>query len=291
MANIQYTSIVRLLQHCDVDIQQPLHINRVRKQVAAEFAMSANGFVEIGERTYNKSDVLEELDKPDFLDRWQLHLIIWHNKQILQLLEDEFVNMDTIGQELNPYRKDEIFIAFFSPYFKNNFNNMCRSLLYPPQFDILALFLKTQQLLLPQDFEEAFNSILKFLLAQERDLKNTTKDNYGLNRDALSIWRTENWSAFFNMLPDTFYELKDDIIIRFINLTVNIQSSSRADCKMYSSQMIKLAGIDAEHKRLIINNHGAFNGSSTNSEGGRSYWWILWVAIMLLRFASSSSCH
>ncbi|MCX8470252.1 MAG: hypothetical protein ORN55_00605 [Chitinophagaceae bacterium] len=55
--------------------------------------------------------------------------------------------------------------------------------------------------------------------------------------------------------------------------------------------MIKLAGIDAEHKRLIINNHGALNGSSTNSEGGRSYWWILWVTIMLLRFASSSSCH
>jgi hypothetical protein len=70
-----------------------------------------------------------------------------------------------------------------------------------------------------------------------------------------------------------------------------MQGSNGIDCKMYSSQMIKLAGIDAEHKRLIINNHGAFNGSSTNSEGGRSYWWILWVAIMLLRFASSSSCH
>jgi hypothetical protein len=292
LANLQYISIVRLFLHCDIDIDAPLQLSRIRKQIIAEFAIATDGFISIDEYSYNKNDVLEELDKVDFEERFATHLIIWKRKQILQLLEKDSIDMDTIGQEMNDYRKNEKFIAFVSPYLKTSFNNMCRSLLYPPKLGILGVFLKMQQFIVAQDTEEAFSSVKKYLSEQDRLFRNTTSQNYHLNRNELLPWRSGDFSSFLNLLPDSLYELKEDIVIHLINTSVSTQNTYSADASAYSAEMVKLVGIDAEHKKLILANNNVFNGSSNigTSSGGTSYWWILWLTIALVRLVGMGGC-
>jgi hypothetical protein len=285
LANTQYKSIIRLLIHCDININEPLNISRIRKQIVAEFAIATDGFIVLDHHTYNKNDVLEELDRTDFEERFTMHLVIWKRKQILTLLEDDVINMDTIGQEMNDVRKDEKFIAFVSPYFKVSFNNMCRSLLYPPQLGILGVFLKMQQFIVPQDEEDAFSSVNKYLLEQERLFRNTTAQNYHLHRNDLMPWRTENCSAFLNMLPTSMYEIREDIVIHLINTTVSTQNTYSSDASAYSLEMVKLTGIDTQYRTLIFENNKVFNSSGigATTSDSKSYWWILWLVLFILR--------
>jgi hypothetical protein len=286
LANTHYSSIVRLFAHCDIDTQAALNISRIRKQIVAEFAMAEDGFITIDHCTYNKNDVLAEIDDPNFLERWPMHQIVWQNKQILELLEDETINMDTIGQQMNDYRKDDAFIQFISPYLKTPFNNMCRSLLYPPQLSILSVFLKMQQFILPIDAEEAFSSVSKYLHEQERIMRNTTQQNYHINKAELLPWRNDSWSGFLNLLPNHLYEIKEDVVINLINLSVATQNTYSEDAKAYSAEMVKLSGIDAEHRQLILDNHRVFNSSKIGASGNtdpKSYWWIVWVIVIVIR--------
>jgi hypothetical protein len=286
LASQEYISIVRLLQHCDVDIDAPLQLARVRKQVSAEFASSADGFVDVEGWSYNKSDVLQEIDEPDFLVRWQFHLIIWRNPQLLQLLEEEYVNMDTIDAELAPHKNNEGFIAFFSPYFKDVFNSLCKSLLNPPNIDVLGQFLRMQNYLLPMHYEDAFKSVSKFLTEQDKILRNTTSENYRLQRNDLAFWRDNNWHLLLNNLPESMYEVKEDFVVHLINLTVATQKINKSDCIKYSEKMIRLYNIDPEHRNIIVGNHNVFHGNAGRAESEQSYWWVLWLAIALIRFVS-----
>ncbi len=294
MANLQYISIIRLFQHCDVDyLSIPFNTTRAKKQLQAEFAMQEDGIITIDGFHYNKSDVLAELDNPTIEDRLHYHQLIWNNQQVLNLLEKEEINMDTIGQELNVYRKDEKFIAFFSPYFATPFNNMCRSLLHPPQLDVLGVFLKMQQFLLPEDKTEAFSSIRLFLADTEKLMRNTTQQNYITNRAAFTPWLNSNWHTFVNMLPEEYYEEKNDLARDFINLTVDIQKTMWQDCKSYSDSLVKIGGLENGLRSLVVKNNNVFNSiqAEKSSSEGLSGWQIFWIVVVIIRIVLALARH
>jgi hypothetical protein len=294
LANLQYISIIRLFQHSDVDyISEPFNTMRAKKQLQAEFAMQEDGIITIDDFHYNKSDVLLELEHPQFEERLKYHVLIWNKKQVLNLLEKEEINMDTIGQELNELRKDQQFISFFSPYFEAPFNNMCRSLLHPPQFDILGVFLKMQQFLLPENKSEAFANIRLYLAETDKLMRNTNTQNYVSNRAEFTPWLNSNWHSFVNMLPEEYYEEKNDLARSFINLTVDIQKSMWQDCKIYSDNLVKISGLDANLRGLIIKNNSVFNSIQSEKEkgDGPSGWTIFWIILVIIRIILAIARH
>jgi hypothetical protein len=70
LANKQYISIIRLLQHAEIDVESEINVARVKKQLAAEFNFSPTAIIEIDNYSYNKTDVFEELDTRFLLIVW-----------------------------------------------------------------------------------------------------------------------------------------------------------------------------------------------------------------------------
>jgi hypothetical protein len=54
LANKEYTSIIRLFNHCDISINDDFNLSRARKQLQAEFGIAQDGFIEIEGYTYTR---------------------------------------------------------------------------------------------------------------------------------------------------------------------------------------------------------------------------------------------
>lgn len=277
MASKKYTSLVRLFQHLDIDIHKELNLQRIRKQILLEFAITEHGIISLNEVNFNKNDILEEIDREDFLHRWGFHLQIWDRRQILALLEDDYIDLDHIGSELNEFRNNKEFITFFSPYFSFSFNSMAKTLLAPPKLGKLGLLLNYKDFIIVEDTEFAFSSIYRFLLDQKKLLNNVSKETYHLHSKALAHWTNSNWGEFLDQLPDVFYSEKEDIVASLINLTVALQSNSLKTTKAISHQLVKINNIDYQHHKLIRDNHKIY------TEENKSYWWVFWVVLVLGR--------
>jgi hypothetical protein len=277
LASSRYSSIVRLLLQFGVDIDSELNLQRIRKHILLEFAVAENGIINIDDNSYNKNDLLEEIDRENFIERWHYHKLIWERKQILEVLEDDFINLDTINDDLNLYRNDYIFKVFISPYFSYSFNSMAKSLLSPPKLGTLGLLLTYQDFILAEDMEYAFSGIEKFLKDQEKLFHNISKETYHLHSKSIAHWTSGNWSDFVNRLPNIYYLEKEEIITSLINLTVALQTKFPKETKAISRQLLYLKNIDQQYINLIVDNHKIYTYDSKN------YWWIFWVVLVLSR--------
>jgi hypothetical protein len=293
LANKQYISPIRLFNHCGIDTQGELNIGRIKKQLNVEFDSTKDGLIVIDNFTYNKNDIIEELEHPLFAERMQYHNRLWDAKSILYALEENKLNFDNISAEFKSFTGDEAFDQFFSPYFAAPFNHIVRNLIVENRYADLAHWLTFEDFLLPAEKEEGYKSIRLFFEENERTFRNINKDNYYTFRPKLKYWMTSEWSQFFNALPEEFYAEKNDITVDLINLTVTIQKISRDDCKSISSRLIQLQNISPVHRETIMSNHSVFYPSGGNSSsGGNSYGWILWVVIVLLKIiVGIGSCN
>lgn len=268
------------MHHFGIDIEHDILIQRIRKQVMLEFAVAENGIIHLDGHDYNKNDLLAELDRSDFLDRWNFHKTIWEFPQILQFLEDDYVDLDTISSELNIFRNNAEFIEFISPYFSFSFLNMTRSLLNPPQLATLGILLYYQDFIAARHLDYAFSSIGRFLADQSKLFNNISKETYHLHSKDITHWTNGNWGEFLNRVPDMYYSSKEDIVVSLINLTVALQTNFPKITKAISSQLIRVKNIDRSHYKLIHDNHKIY------MDNNKSYWWVFWVVFILAKIVA-----
>ena len=287
MANKQYISPIRLFDHCSVPYDGEINTSRIKKQLAAEFDFAASGFIEINGYTYNKTDVLEELERPDFSDRLRYHKQIWKSKNILSILENNTGDLHALQQEFSKFQNDKDFDAFFSPWFAAPFNYICRSYLNEGKLCELSTLLLYEDFLQPAEKEEGFRSIRIFLEENLRLFKNIIRENYNNFRPKVQPWRTTGWDEFMNNLPDEFYDYKSEIAIELINLTVKIQKSNKEDCWAISNGLVGLRNLPNNLRETILNNDKVFNPK----EKSTSYTWIIWVVIIVLKLMASGGCN
>jgi hypothetical protein len=295
----QYVSIVRLLEHIGVDAKQLGDISRVKKQITAEFNFAKDGFIEVDGHTYNKDEVLRELESPDFDTRLSYHLKLWHCKAILQMLEKNEADWKAISTEFKQLEGDTSFDEFFSPYFAQSFNNLSRNYITAVDYPRLTKLLQYRDFILPLQHEQAYKSIRSFLEESIRTLKNVSTDNYKVLRPKLEAWLQPGWHYVLNNLPEEYFEYVDDMVHLLINTTVKIQHIAKYDCRIISTELVGLIGINPEYKSIIDENHSIFSGQKTRltnsrnktSEGGQSYWWILWVIFVIIRIATRGGCN
>lgn len=295
MASKQYISPIRLFRFCAIDWSGELNPARIKKQVLAEYGMSATGFLEVDGFSYNKTDVLEEIDRPDFADRIALHQQVWDSPLLLKVLEENSIHLSNLGSIFQPFQGNASFDAFVSPYLAGPFQVILRSFLQENNLVDAGTWLSVEGFLQGEDREEGFRPLRLFLEEQERVFKNVSKDNYASFRDKLAPWLGDGWCLFLNNFPAELYDQKNDLVVDLINLTVKIQKVNRTDCQRISFELIQLSGISSDLTNTIISNNRVFNpppGSSNNtSSGGTNYWWIIWVAIMIIRVVSRGGCN
>jgi len=295
LANKQYISIIRLLQHAEIDVESEINVARVKKQLAAEFNFSPTAIIEIDNYSYNKNDVFEELDNALFADRMAFHKAIWNNKSVLGFLEENRFSFTEFNQEIQGFYNKPELDTFISPYFAISFNVVARNYINALQFDDLGYLLSFEGFILGADREEAFRSIRIFIDENIRLLKNTSKDNFMMMRPKILHWITSDWSFFVNNLPDDFYETKEDLIIPLINLTVSIQRTNHHDCKSVSLQLNQIEEISSNLRETITNNHNIYTGNTAKTETSSgfdysNFKWIIWVIIIGLKIIAMGGC-
>lgn len=295
LANKQYISIVRLLQHSEIDVEGELNVQRVKKQLSAEFNFSPSAIIEIDNYSYNKADVFEELDSPNFAERLVFHKGIWESKHLLAFLEDNQFSYPNFNKEIHAFLNSPAFDAFISPFFAVSFNVVARNYINALQFDNLGYLLSFEDFIIGADREEAFRSIRIFLDENIRYLKNTSKDNFMTMRPKIIHWISSDWSIFINNLPDDFYETKEDLMIPLINLTVSIQRTHFHDCKAVSSQLNQIEEISSHLKETITNNHNIYTGNNSSAENSSgfdysNFKWIIWAIIIGLKVIAMGGC-
>lgn len=287
MANKQYISPIRLLQHCSIDTEGEINLPRIKKQLNAEFGFAKTGFIEVDDYTYNKTDVLEEIEQPDFTERLKFHQRIWQSKNILSLLENNSTSLAALKNDFDKFQNDKKFDEFFSPYFAAPFNHISRGLLNEGKLYNLSTLLLFEEFLQPADREEAFKAIRIFLDDNLHVFKNISVANYNSYRTKLKHWRSSDWDAFINNLPDDLYEYKNAIAFELINLTVKIQKTNKQDCKVISAGLVHVQGLSENSRETILNNDGVFNAKVTAG----NYSWAIWVGIILLKVLSTGGCN
>jgi len=263
--------------------------------VLAEYGMSATGFLEVDGFSYNKTDVLEEIDRPDFADRLALHQQVWDNPLLLKVLEENSIHLSNLSSIFQPFQGNAAFDAFVSPYLAGPFQVILRSCLLKNNLVDARIWLSIEGFLQGEDREEGFRPLRLFLEEQERVFKNVSKDNYSSFRDKLAPWLGDGWSLFLNNFPAELYEQKHDLVVDLINLTVKIQKINRSDCQHISLELIQLNGISSDLVNTIISNNRVFNpppgSSSSTSSGGTNYWWVVWVIVIILKVVARGGCN
>lgn len=290
----QYLSIIRLFEHSGIDYEATINVSRTKKQLNAEFDYAKNGFIELEGYIYNKADVLEELDNPDFLIRLPYHIRLWRNNFILIILEDNIVNLAEIDNAIKEFEEDEVFDKHFLQYFALPFNYISRSFINNKDLESLGDWLRYKDFVASQDTEDAFKPIRIYIDETIITLKNINTENYHIFRDSIKEWIDFGWYKFVNNLPDEFYEPKVDLVINLINLTVKIQRSDKDECKQISNGLVELKDLPRELTETINKNYNVYNSSSTSSSSGLSisYKWIFWVIFVLLKvLVFSKGCN
>ena len=290
MASTQYISIIRLFDHCGISTGDDFNLPRTKKQLQAEFGIAQGGFIQLDGYTYSRHDVFEEIEQLDFPARLIFHKQVWNSPQILQLLENNAVDLTTIKDEFTPFWGNKEFDAFFSPYLAGPFNYLSRTLLADARLKEMGDLLGYEDFLQPAEREEAFRPLRIFLEENIRVLRNTNGDNYKMMRPKIVHWIDTDWHIFFNNLPHEFYDTKNDIATRLINIGVAVQKSRRRDCRTMSQQLVSLQDTPESLRNTIVANHAVYTGSSGKSLSGGNIFWIIWVFIMLIRAVSSGGC-
>ena len=291
MANQQYISIIRLLEHCGITTGEEINLPRMRKQLLAEFSMAQSGFIEVDEYSYSRNDVFEEIDRPDFLQRLSFHRQIWNSPAILALLEQNAIDISTIKDHFKPFWSNKVFDEFFSPYFAGPFNNISRTILADMYFGDLSYLMALEDFLQPAEREEAFRPVRIFLDDTAKLMRNINRDNYKIMRPKIADWIDMEWYPFYNSLPSEFYDVKNTIINELINIGVAVQKTHRRDCRKMSEQLVQLYDAPENLRSTILSNHAVYTRSRGFSFSGRSPFWIIWIIIMVVRAMASGSCN
>ncbi|MFT3980818.1 MAG: hypothetical protein QM687_10145 [Ferruginibacter sp.] len=279
----QYQSIIRLFEHSGIDTSQEINISRVKKQLAAEFDFSETGFIEIDGHTYNKADVLGELDHPDFAKRLQYHQRIWNAGYVLAMLENFEFNYLEFREQMKAFNGDPAFDQFFSPYFTQSFIYCSRSYLDKAQFEYMGQLLLFEEFILAENREEAFAPLRIFLDDNLKVFRNVNRENYPTFKSRLNIWLGSYWSEMFNQLPPEFYHYKSEFAYFLVNLTVYVQFSHPEDAKAISYELSCMKDIPEELAKTIRSNHAIY---TKKQEGNISWGWVIWIVLILLRLAA-----
>lgn len=285
----QYTSIIRLFDHCGISAGDDFNLSRAKKQLQAEFGIAQGGFIETGGYTYTRQDVFEEIEHADFARRFVFHKQVWNSPHILQVLEKNTIDFAAVRNEIKPFCGNKEFDEFFSPYFAGPFSYLSRVLLAESKLKETGELLSYEEFLQPAEREEAFRPIRIYLDENFKLLRNVNGENYKIMRPNIIQWIDTDWYKFFNNLPHEFYDIKNDITTKLINIGVAVQKKHRADCKKMSYQLIALGDTPESLRSTIVSNHQVYTGSS-RSFSWRGGFWVFWIIIMLMKGVLADGC-
>ncbi|MEN9523352.1 MAG: hypothetical protein RL065_1729, partial [Bacteroidota bacterium] len=239
---MQYQSPIRLFNHLQISneiLNDVMQLPKLKKLLLAEFAIAENGIIKIDGFTYDKNEVIIELDKPDFYNRLNFHQQVWSQKSLLNLLEKNQFNKYFNQYYLWKDFKNEIaFVDFVSPYFATTFNHVCKNILDEVDFVTMPQWLDYIDFIKEDDCEIAFASIRNYLQGKIKTFKNLNVESLKKDDDFI-FWASLNWATTIHKLPIFLNESIEQFINAGINFTVNNYEKNIRLCLSINKELLK----------------------------------------------------
>lgn len=262
---MQYRSIIRILAWCGIDCEA-LDVTKAKKILAAEFSIAPDGIVSIDGFDYNKNDVLNELEHEDFTRRLPIHLLIWQTPRLLNCLERNAADYQTLKtvEKVCADKNNRQAIRFISPYFAVSFNKIMSILLRRGRFKDACNWLGSLCLIDNAEDEYTALASTRIHIADFiKLLRNLNSETYKNHLSELKKWFSQPWHRFVNQLPDSHHSTLYDLLSALISFTVEIQHADRKLCRTISRQLLKVKNINPDLHELIVNNDKAYQQKPT----------------------------
>lgn len=255
---MKYVSIIRFLKYCNIDYTT-LDLSKMKKIIAAEYALSEGGIISIDGFDYTKDSVLQEIEREDFLQRLNYHVYIWSYKDLLGFLE-QVRDVNTSASWFSSSMSAD-FKRFISPYFAYSFNKLMHSYLRESSLVEAGQWLIFLAFVDFVDENEALSSTRSFIAETLKLFRNTSKSNYKNHLSQLKVWAEQPIYQFINNLPDSMHDEAEDLAIALINFTVAIQHTNKRLCFAISENLTQLNTLSERDLNLIRTNHQIYKSN------------------------------
>ena len=249
-----YQSLIRILNHCDIDIKA-FDVSRAKRVLAAEFSIASGGIISIDGFDYTKNDVFAELEHIDFSRRLSVHVLIWRTPILLNCLEKSEIDLENVSQLVGFYYKwhDRQVFDLISPYFAVSFNKIMGRLLKEARFIDACTWLDALQLThFDEDRNAALSSANEYLTDFIKLLKNLNAVTYKNRLPELEKFLSQPWRRFVNSLPSQFYHITNDLLSAMHNFTLIIKHIDSNLCAKMIREMIEVRNIDDGLREKIL---------------------------------------
>lgn len=252
---MQYISPIRFFNHCEIPMEELSQPSILKKRIQAEFALESTGIVTIEDFSYNKQDILTEIEQPNFLQRLDFHEKIWQEPALLQLIEKSRIDFSTF-QSLHNIQVSSDFVRFISPFMIVPFDKTMKILLSNGNFKDATTWLSVQKFMEKEDMFDAFQSFTFFCEKSFFLFRNISRENYQSKLETIDIWtnKSQDWAIFFNALPEFLIEYREEISHGLTHLLVELQFPSIKRAYVISKMLLKL-NVSPTQEELIKKNN------------------------------------
>ncbi|GAB4030336.1 hypothetical protein [Spirosoma gilvum] len=268
----------------------PASLVQLRKKLLAEFNLTPDYTIAIGDRQYTKDEALKAIDRLKDVSNLSEHVLIFQDKALLAWLEhptEEVFPSKAVSEK----RWGSEPSVFWNQTLANALQEHCSWLLKNRLFSqakeplavAFALPVQYQDGILGMIYEQIHDVVSALEVAIERP--SSARDSA-----AFGFIVYDDWADFLNSLPEyTFWGIVNSFCVNAVNYTVTVQHTQRHFVYEITHQLVRIK-CDENLKKTIKSNYAIYRENyhlspgapRTNSKNDkRNYWWIFWVLFML----------
>lgn len=289
-----YQSPLHIISALDLspnDIQVS-DLKRLQKKIMAEFTLSQEITIRIGNAEYSKDDVIKLLDELAGLQQIDSHLAIFRNSEILKFCEfPEVSASNTLVNSISNFAEDK------------ETPSMARIILGEALLEALAVSIKKREFssaliwhaLIQKQFSDFTEQLQEVIVLQFIDLEEMIEAVDEVNYSQANIEKSvhfltqDDWVDYLNFCIDEYREIIESFVNSIINLTVRLQFKQKKFCALVGSKTIKL-NVNKELENLLISNYKIYDSNYSIKSGISSIPWGLIVWVLLLSLKLCNSC-
>ena len=261
--NRSYKSIVRFFDYAFINKEDSFDKIKIKKTIDFEFHNLIDKDLIINNFSYNKSELLDLVEQPDYHQQIAFHYYVWDNKYILQLLEQYTFRFEKITTEMQAI--NTINATYFSFYFSEVFNKVCKKLITEKKFYELGEYFKLLKYIQDTHKEHAFFELNIFINESIYYLENCFMSNYKDIRSHTLQWQIKGWSNWFNNLPDDFSHVKEKYLFNIMKLAVIASFYNHSDAVNINKELLCIATNAASSNAYFLSNISYLDPSSTRN--------------------------
>ncbi|RYY97630.1 MAG: hypothetical protein EOO11_10365 [Chitinophagaceae bacterium] len=301
---IPYRSPVRPVLHAGEPLQPfaATTLQRARKKLLAELALS-NDELELDGLTYTRNDLavlFQDLTESE----WSGHCLIYSIPGFLQFLEQSRFDAGAMAPA-RQYHYKPGFTAFVSPWFAPAFRDASGRFLRDSEPLQLTELFRYADFIAPEDGPEAYERLRIYFDEFGFLLRNWTWEKMQEDSSRIACLFDPDWIAFLNALPDPLAPARDSVVEQFLGIVYRFQH--KASWKLLQRMCAQLQAVRCnpelqaqvnEYEEIMRRNSSSIVSRRKSSDGsgggfsfGRGAWAIVWIALMIIRAASSDSCN